>query len=120
MSPFAKVACLTAYTAYTAYAAYAAPLPVLLPAAFAALCLVMSLICFAAFGIDKHRAVKGKYRVPEKHLLLLASLGGSYGALAAMAAFHHKTKKIKFLVLVPLFLVFQTAALLFLVFTSLN
>ena len=54
--------------------------------------LLMNLAAFAAFGIDKRRAVRRQWRVPEKTLFLLAALGGSLGAVCGMCAFHHKTR----------------------------
>lgn len=71
--------------------------------------LVMNLIAFAAFGIDKRKARLDKWRIPESTLLLLAFLFGSLGALLGMRAFRHKTRHWKFRILVPLFLVLQVA-----------
>ena len=58
--------------------------------------LVMNLVTFLVFGLDKWKAKrKAKNevvrRVPEKTLFLLSILGGSLGALLGMKAFHHKT-----------------------------
>ena len=76
--------------------------------------LVMSIVAFAAYGIDKWKAVRGHWRISEAALLLLALLGGATGALAGMQCFRHKTQKMKFKVLVPLFLVLQIVLLVFL------
>ena len=62
------------------------------------LVLVMSLVCYAAYGLDKWRAVNDGRRVPERMLHLLAFLGGWPGALLGQRQFHHKTKKVSFLV----------------------
>ncbi|RME95251.1 MAG: DUF1294 domain-containing protein [Verrucomicrobia bacterium] len=57
----------------------------------------LSLTTLAAFGIDKRQARRaGRRRVPEKELLLLALLGGSPGAFAAMSLFRHKSIKRSF------------------------
>ena len=58
--------------------------------------LVMNLITFFVFGIDKWKAKRKRThestrRVPEKTLFLLSALGGSVGALLGMKVFHHKT-----------------------------
>lgn len=72
--------------------------------------LAVNVIAFGAYGIDKRKAVKDKWRIPEKTLLLLAVFGGSIGALLGMHAFHHKTRKNKFRIGVPLILVLQVTA----------
>ena len=55
------------------------------------------------YGIDKWKAKSGRWRIPEKVLLLAAFAGGSVGALAGMMMFRHKTKKAKFVISVPIF-----------------
>ncbi|MGN0157739.1 MAG: DUF1294 domain-containing protein [Brotaphodocola sp.] len=67
--------------------------------------LVINLMTFILYGDDKRRAVKNKWRIPEKTLLGAAFLGGSAGALAGMQVFHHKTKHWKFKIGVPVCLV---------------
>ena len=52
--------------------------------------LAANAVAFLVFGIDKWKAVKGRWRIPEKTLLLFAAAGGSPGALAGMFVFHHK------------------------------
>lgn len=59
---------------------------------------VMSFVCFAAYGMDKRRAVNGGRRVPEQTLHILAFLGGWPGALLGQRQFRHKTKKMSFLI----------------------
>lgn len=68
---------------------------------------IISLAALALMGIDKRRAKKGKWRVPENVLILSAVLGGSIGALAGMYLFHHKTRKKKFTVGIPVILAMQ-------------
>jgi len=65
---------------------------------------LMNLITFAVYAYDKHIAQqrKGKRRVPERTLILLAFLGGFLGAALGMVLCRHKTKHVKFLALVPL------------------
>ena len=58
-----------------------------------------------AYGLDKGRAKSGKWRIPERTLLLLALVGGSLGALAGMIMFRHKTRKPKFYISVPVMFV---------------
>ena len=69
----------------------------------------VNLITFTAFGIDKWKAVHKQWRIPEKTLLGLSFIGGAAGGLVAMHLFHHKTRKRKFAVGVPLMLVLHLA-----------
>lgn len=69
-----------------------------------------NLAAFFVYGIDKRRARKHKWRIPERTLLGLAVIGGSMGALAGMYLFHHKTRKPKFAIGVPVILAVQLIA----------
>jgi uncharacterized membrane protein YsdA (DUF1294 family) len=60
--------------------------------------MVMSIICFATYGLDKQLAVNGSRRVPEGTLHLLALLGGWPGAILGQRHLQHKTKKLSFLI----------------------
>lgn len=73
---------------------------------------VMNIIALIIYGIDKRRAVRHEWRLSESTLLLPAALGGAYGALMGMLLFHHKTRKKKFVILVPLFVIIHTVILL--------
>lgn len=64
-----------------------------LVAAIAAYGVAINLACFAAFAWDKSCARRGKRRVRERTLLILAGLGGSIGALVAQNRLRHKTRK---------------------------
>lgn len=72
----------------------------------------LNLASFALYGADKRRAVRGGRRIPERTLLLSAALFGGAGALAGMYVFRHKTKHVKFTVLVPAAAAAQLALLL--------
>lgn len=76
--------------------------------------LVLNLLAFLAYGLDKRKAMKERWRTPERVLVGLAAWGGPLGALLGMKVFHHKTHKWKFKLLVPLFLLLWCALLLFL------
>ena len=69
---------------------------------------VIKLATFAVYGVDKRRARRGKWRVPEKTLFLLPLLGGSVGALLGMRMFHHKTKHWYFVWGIPAILLAQS------------
>ena len=53
---------------------------------------MLNLIGFALMGIDKKRAVKKLWRIPESTLFIIALIGGSIGSIIGMRVFHHKTK----------------------------
>jgi uncharacterized membrane protein YsdA (DUF1294 family) len=73
----------------------------------AAYILLMNIVVFIAFGADKFKAKKGRIRISEATLLLLAAAGGSIGALLGMKVFHHKTLHAKFKYGVPVILAIQ-------------
>ena len=62
----------------------------------------INLLSFILMGIDKLKAIKNTYRISENTLLLISILGGGIGTLSGMILFHHKTKKLKFQILVPI------------------
>ena len=83
--------------------------------------LVMGVVTFFVYGADKRKAVRGQWRIPESVLLAFALAGGSIGALLAMRFFHHKTRKPKFSVGVPIILVLQIvlcALIFYLIYTG--
>ena len=59
---------------------------------YAAYLVLLSIITFIAYGVDKKKAIKGKYRTKEKTLLSLSFFGGAFGGYPAMLIFRHKTK----------------------------
>ena len=75
---------------------------------------ILSIIAFILFGIDKRRAARHRWRISEAALLTAACFGG-IGALAGMLFFHHKTRKWKFRILVPIFAAMQLSILVLLV-----
>ena len=81
--------------------------------AAAALLLVMNIVTFIAFALDKHYAKIGHRRISERTLLLLTLFGGSTGALFGMTVVRHKTKHAKFVVLVPLFLLLHVIVIFY-------
>ena len=76
---------------------------------------LINLVAFCLYGIDKWKAKKQKWRIPEKTLFLVAGLGGSFGAGLGMRVFRHKTKHRSFTIGIPLILVAQCALVVFLV-----
>ncbi len=74
-------------------------------------CSVMSFICFMAMGIDKLKARAGKWRIPERTLFLLATMGGALGGMLGMLAFRHKTKHKSFVIGMPLLLLLNISCI---------
>lgn len=68
---------------------------------------IINLLGVLLMGTDKRRAVRGKWRIPEKTLFLVALAGGSPGILFGMQAFRHKTKHEAFRFGVPALLLGQ-------------
>lgn len=75
--------------------------------------IIINIITFAVFGIDKKKAIDGKFRISESALFLLSLLGGSLGGFIAMHTFHHKTKKWYFKFGIPLILIAQVLFIIF-------
>lgn len=72
--------------------------------------ILINIITFIVYGVDKKRARRKQWRVPEKVLFLLAIIGGSVGALLGMLVFRHKTQKWYFKFGIPAILLLQIAA----------
>ena len=68
---------------------------------------LMTIVTFVLYGVDKSKAKKGKWRIPEKTLLLFAACFGGLGAFLGMKIFRHKTKHTSFKILVPTFMIIQ-------------
>lgn len=75
--------------------------------------IIINILTFAVFGIDKKKAIDGKFRISELTLFVLSILGGSLGGLDAMYTFHHKTKKWYFKFGIPLILIAQVLLIIF-------
>ena len=71
--------------------------------------LIINAIAFVLMHIDKQKAIKRKYRIPEATLMGFAALGGSIGSWVGMQVFRHKTKHIKFTLGIPLIFAAQVA-----------
>jgi len=69
--------------------------------------LIINAAAFLLMLIDKQKAKKNRWRIPESTLMLSAALGGSIGALVGMYTFRHKTKHLKFTLGIPAILVIQ-------------
>ena len=70
--------------------------------------LIMSIVGFVTMGIDKRlsldkrKSIKRGWRIPERTLIFVAFIGGALGSFLGMHIFRHKTKHMKFIILIPL------------------
>ena len=69
--------------------------------------IVINLVGFCAMGIDKFKAKRGSWRIPEKSLFTITLLGGGFGTIAGMYLFRHKTKKLYFTIGFPVILLVE-------------
>lgn len=75
---------------------------------------LINTIAIILFGMDKKAAQSGVWRISERNLFLAAILGGAPGGLLAMYLFRHKTRKLKFVIGLPLIILLQLAVIYFL------
>lgn len=69
--------------------------------------IALNIITFLTFGLDKLKAKKGKWRIPESTLLIMAIIGGSIGAYSGMKVWRHKTMHKKFKYGIPAIILMQ-------------
>lgn len=75
--------------------------------------LTINALGFLLMLVDKHKARKNRWRIPEATLMGVAALGGSIGSLIGMYNVRHKTKHLKFAIGIPLILILQLATAYF-------
>ena len=75
--------------------------------------LTLNFLTFIIYGIDKFKAKKAKWRIPESTLLLLAVFGGSIGAWLGLQVWRHKTQHKKFYIGIPMILTLQVIATIY-------
>ena len=78
--------------------------------------IAINLIAFFIMWLDKRKAQKGKWRIPENTLFLITLLGGGIGTIAGMYTFRHKTKKLKFTIGLPAILILEIILFIYLKF----
>ena len=74
---------------------------------FAIYLLIVNAIGFLLMLIDKRKAIRHRWRIPEKTLFLTAAIGGSIGSIMGMYTFRHKTKHLQFTLGMPAILIVQ-------------
>ncbi len=73
---------------------------------------IMNLVGFLLMGIDKAKAKRHAFRIPEATLFLVAAFGGSIGSIIGMYTFRHKTKHKSFVIGMPVILAVQIIAVI--------
>lgn len=81
---------------------------------------LVNLVAFALMGIDKRKAIKGAFRIPEATLFIIAIIGGSIGSIAGMYTFRHKTRHFKFVYGMPAILIIQILLLVLLYYAPIE
>lgn len=75
--------------------------------------IVINLIGFFAMWIDKVKAKRGSWRIPENTLFAITFLGGGFGTIAGMYKFRHKTKKLRFTICFPVILLTEIVLVIY-------
>lgn len=76
--------------------------------------LAINIATFFLYGIDKYKGKKGRWRISEATLLMMAVIGGCIGAWAGMRLWHHKTMHKKFKYGIPIIIIIQVALAVYL------
>lgn len=80
--------------------------------------IVINLIGFFIMWLDKRKAIKGAWRIPEKTLFVITALGGGLGTIAGMYAFRHKTQKIGFVIGFPFITILEMITIIWFAINS--
>lgn len=80
--------------------------------------LAINIIGFLVMYIDKQKAKKGKWRIPEKTLFIITAIGGGIGTISGMYVFRHKTQKLKFTIGLPFITILEILGIIY--FTLFN
>lgn len=75
--------------------------------------IVINIIGFFIMWLDKRKAKKGAWRIPEKTLFIITALGGGIGTTAGMYAFRHKTQKIQFVIGFPFITILEIITIIY-------
>ena len=80
--------------------------------------LIINILGFLAMYIDKQKAKKGRWRIPEKTLFIITALGGGIGTIAGMYTFRHKTQKLHFTIGLPTITILEILAVIYFSFLA--
>ena len=79
---------------------------------------IINIITFFLYGVDKWKAQRARWRIPESVLLGMAAIGGSVGAWLGMRVWRHKTQHAKFRFGVPIILIAQVALMVWILYRT--
>lgn len=75
--------------------------------------IIINIIGFFVMWLDKRKAIKGAWRIPEKTLFIITGLGGGIGTIAGMYIFRHKTKKLGFVIGFPFITILEIVTVIY-------
>lgn len=78
---------------------------------------IINIIGFLIMFIDKQKAKRGAWRIPEKTIFIITALGGGIGTIAGMYAFRHKTQKLQFVIGLPFITILEIILIVYWVIT---
>lgn len=76
----------------------------------------INIIGFLIMFIDKQKAKRGAWRIPEKTLFIITALGGGIGTTAGMYVFRHKTQKLQFVIGLPFITILEIILAIYWIF----
>ena len=74
---------------------------------------VINIIGLFIMWLDKRKAIKGAWRIPEKTIFLITALGGGIGTISGMYIFRHKTQKLQFVLGLPVITILEIIAIVY-------
>lgn len=80
--------------------------------------IIINIIGFFIMWLDKRKARKGKWRIPESILFLITTLGGGIGTIAGMYTFRHETQKLNFVIGFPFITILEIITIIYFAFIN--
>ena len=75
--------------------------------------LIINILGFLIMYIDKQKAKKGKWRIPEKTIFIITVFGGGIGTISGMYTFRHKTQKLHFTIGLPVITILEIIGMIY-------
>ena len=80
--------------------------------------IIINIFGFFIMWLDKRKAKKGAWRIPEKTLFIVTALGGGIGTITGMYTFRHKTQKLNFVIGFPMITILEIITIIYFVFVK--